>query len=170
MARNERQPRPLLVIERSPIEISLEVLAAVGVMLGTLIIAQAWPTIPNTIPIHFGISGKPDDWGSKEILWLFPLLCLVMDVGFLFLSRYPHEFNYPHPITLENAPRQYQLARLLLAWLKTEVIWLFAFIDWQIIQAASGTITTLNMGLFLVMVLVIFGTVGFYLRQSYLAR
>jgi len=170
MARKEHQPRPVLVIERSPIEIVLEVAAAVGVVLGILIVAQAWSTLLNTIPLHFGISGKPDSWVNKWNLWLFPLLCLAIDVGFLLLSRYPQAFNYPYPITEQNAPRQYQVARLLLVWLKTEIIWLFAFVDWEVVQATSGNITQLNMQWFLAMLLLIFGTVGFYLRQAYLAR
>ena len=30
-----------------------------------------YPKMPRTIPIHFGVSGQPDNWGPKSMLFLF---------------------------------------------------------------------------------------------------
>lgn len=35
-----------------------------------------YPTLPETIPIHFNIVGEPDGWGHKSIILIMPLLIL----------------------------------------------------------------------------------------------
>ena len=35
-----------------------------------------YPTLPETIPIHFNIVGEPDGWGHKRIILIMPLLLL----------------------------------------------------------------------------------------------
>ncbi|HEY9701253.1 MAG TPA: DUF1648 domain-containing protein [Allocoleopsis sp.] len=58
--------RPILPIERSPLELLLEIIAALGVFTGIIIIAKYWPALPDIIPVHFGITGRPDNWGNKS--------------------------------------------------------------------------------------------------------
>lgn len=33
-----------------------------------------WPDLPDRIPTHFGIDGKPDAWGKKESIFLLPVI------------------------------------------------------------------------------------------------
>lgn len=44
--------------------------------------AEAWPRIPERVPIHFGASGLPDGWAEKSVasVFLVPILALVMAV------------------------------------------------------------------------------------------
>ena len=162
-----RNNRPILPIERSPLELFLEIIAFLGVLAGIIIIAKYWPVLPDIIPVHFGITGKPDSWGNKSIILIFPLLALIMDVGYIILSNYPHTFNYPVRITPENAAKQYKLARDLLLWMKIEMIWMFAFIDWQIVQVSLGNMPKLSAELLFIILAVIFGTTGFYFWKAY---
>jgi uncharacterized membrane protein len=131
--------RPRLTVPRTPLETWCE-LAAVFMLLAACVMpASAWASLPPEIPVHFGISGSPDRWGGKEMLLIF-----VVVPGFLYtlmtiLSRFPHTFNYPVPITVANAARQYQLARELLAKLKLAILTMFAYIEWQVIEVGRGT-------------------------------
>lgn len=102
--------RPILPIPRSPSAAVLEIVAVAGTVLSVALLVQSWKALPPVIPVHFGISGKPDGWGAKPTLWLFPALSAAIYVGLTVLSRFPHTFNYPVPITEENALQQYRLA------------------------------------------------------------
>lgn len=44
--------------------------------------AEAWPRIPERVPVHFGASGLPDGWAVKSVasVFLVPILGLVMAI------------------------------------------------------------------------------------------
>lgn len=170
MTKPEPRPRPVLDLARSPWEWVLEVVTGVGMIVCVGIVVQAWEALPERIPIHFGISGRPDGWGSKEAIALLPVVGLVLEGVLTLVNLYPHTWNYPVPITEENARVQYQLGRSLLVWMKAELIWLLALILWQQVQVAVGQGETMNNGSIFTGLIVIFGTVGVYLWQAYRAR
>jgi uncharacterized membrane protein len=119
-------------------QLVFEIAAVCALVLHIVIVFQAWWTLPDQIPAHFGITGQPDRWGSKKEIWLLPALSVVIYVGMTVLSRYAPKFNYLWEITPANAARQYQLARSLVTALKAEVIALFAIISWQSIRVAMN--------------------------------
>ena len=52
----------------------LGLVAAVFVMA-----AAAWPTTPDRVPLHFGLDGRPDGWGSRAAgLTLFPAVAVFL--------------------------------------------------------------------------------------------
>ncbi len=162
--------RPILAIPRSPAAAVLEIVAVAGTVLSVALLVQSWKALAPVIPVHFGISGKPDGWGAKQVVCLFPALSAVLYVVLTVISRFPHTFNYPVPITSENAARQYQIACELLSWLKAELICLFGWIAWGTIQVALGKADGLGVGFAPAVMLLIFGTTGFYFWQAYRAR
>jgi len=166
----KQEKRPVLDIPLFPLEKTLEFVAAMGLLASVIIIIKFWPILPHTIPTHFGVSGKPDGWGSKETIFLLPSIgILLIYIPITLLSRYPHIYNYICPITEQNAVEQYYLARLLLRWMKAEIIWLFAGLEWMTVQNALGK--TEGLGLLTWMPLVIiFGTIGIYMYKSYQAK
>ena len=47
-----------------------------------------YASIPHTVPLHFGLNGKPDRYGSKEeLVWVNVLLSAV-SLGVYFLIRF----------------------------------------------------------------------------------
>jgi len=62
---------------------------------------NAYPDLPERIPLHFGLNGEPDRWGSPSLLsWLMLPLIGVATVVFLYITaavvpRYPKSFNVP---------------------------------------------------------------------------
>ena len=115
-------------------------------MLSVALSVQSWKALPPVIPVHFGISGKPDGRGAKSAVCLFPALSAVLYVVLTVISRFPHTFNYPVRVTQENAARQYQIACELLSWLKAELICLFGWSEWGTIQVALGKAEGLGVG------------------------
>lgn len=167
---DNKSSRPILYLPHSPFQAFLEIAALVGLVLSFLTLLRSLPALPASIPIHFGLSGKPDAWGDRQTLWLFPGLNVVLYLAVTITSQFPHTFNYPVAITPENAFKQYQIAFNLLLWLKLEIIWLFAFIEWKMIQVAVGASQGLGVAFAPAMLLLICCTSGFYLWQAYRAR
>ncbi|MBD1927934.1 DUF1648 domain-containing protein [Trichocoleus sp. FACHB-90] len=170
MTRNPSNQRPILTIARSPISWMLEIAAVAGIFCIIVITLQSWANLPNNIPIHFEMGGKPDATGSKKLIWLFPSLSILVYVAFTVLRHFPHTFNYIWGITEQNVAKQYQLAINLLDWNKAEFMWIFAFIEWQIIQVSLGHSAKFNAAFFPVVLLVFFVTNGLYFWQAYQAR
>jgi uncharacterized membrane protein len=163
-------PRPVLQIPKSSLEIGLEAAAALGMLTMFYVTIKSWPLLPETIPHHFGASGKPDAWGSKWTLWLLPGISLVLYIGLTVLSRYPHIYNYPWPITEKNAAAQYHLARTLIAALKAEIVLIFAYLLQQAIQVALGKAEGLGIAFLPIFLILIFGTIGIYFVKANQAR
>ncbi|MGL5062797.1 MAG: DUF1648 domain-containing protein [Microcoleus sp.] len=162
--------RPILSLGISPLLVAGEFAAAIAILVSVAIIIRFWAVLPDRIPIHFGFSGQPDNWGDKLTIWIMPAVAAIMFVVLAAVSRYPHTFNYPVPINSENARKQYLLARGLLVALKAEMCWLFAFVVRQQILVALGNAQTFSVELVWGSIFLIVGTVGLYLLRAYLNR
>lgn len=121
----------------SPLQIAYEVVAVSGLLFNMALITRAWASLPSTIPVHYGFSGRPDAWGGKMDLLELPVVSILLYVGLTWLARYPHKLN-PWTITERNAERLYRLAKSLVGAVKCLLVWLFTVISWQTIRVAMG--------------------------------
>jgi hypothetical protein len=48
----------------------LWVLAFLAIGFSLLVLATTWRSIPQSVPSHFGISGRPDRWNGRWVLFL----------------------------------------------------------------------------------------------------
>jgi uncharacterized membrane protein len=163
--------RPILPIRRTLLEKWLEALTALGLI--ALIAMTIWGyfALPAVIPTHYGLSGAPTAYGGKGSLALLPLVSICLVVLLTVLSRFPHLYNYPWPITSENAPRQYALGRLLLRWMMLEIVWMFCGLQGLIIQSAHSHQSPEAIVLFIpAMLLTLVVTIILYLRAAARAR
>jgi hypothetical protein len=162
--------RPVLLLNRSPVDILLEILAGAGLvwMLGTVILS--WSSLPVSVPSYFGAGGEPDAWGSKWTFIILPLIGVALYVGLTVLTRYPHRYNYPWPITKENAERQYRLARAFLTLLKAEGIWFFGYLKMEAVEVAHRRSDGLGPEFLPIFLLTTFGSIGLYFFISYRTR
>jgi uncharacterized membrane protein len=148
----------------------LQILALIGFVAGLAVIITKYPSLPETIPIHFDIQGKADNFALKHWLWSAPVVSAALYALLTVVSQFPQITNYPVAITSENAPRQYELMQLFMGLLKTELVWIFAFIQWQVVRAASLPGFPFNSFVVLSPVVVIFATVGWYIWRAYQLR
>lgn len=136
--------RPKLHIPRTRLEIVLEVLG-LAAMAGLVVFAlRAWPTLPASVPVHFAVDGEVDAWGGKGSLLALLGLCFVFYAGLSVLERFPHIYNYPVPVTVENAPRLYLLGRQLMLALKVLISVSFAALFAAVVLVAQGEWATLT--------------------------
>lgn len=163
-----REPaRPVPRPPRSRGEWVLEALAVAAVLASLAMVIYYWPVLPESVPRHFDAAGKPVAWSGKGSLFLWPAIGLVAYGVLTRLSRSLRNFAFPWPITEENAPRQYRLARTTLVWIKTVTVVHFALVEWRTVQVALGKAGGIGAGnvplLFTVMLA---GVLYFYHRAS----
>ncbi|PAX59858.1 hypothetical protein CK510_04970 [Brunnivagina elsteri CCALA 953] len=161
---------PVLMVPLTQQDKLLNKIAIAGFVALFLVAVYGTFVLPDTIPVHFGFNGRVNGWGSKSILWILPGLGLFIYGLLTLIARSPHNFNYLVEITEHNAFRQYQIATSTLNWLKTELVWIFAFMEWKIFNLATVENPSLGIWFLPAILLIIFGTIGYWLRQSFLAR
>lgn len=162
----DKYKRPVIKLPLSLFEKIFESLAAAGLFISIFLIINYWSSLPAQVPSHFGISGLPDDWSGKSILIILPIISFFLYILLTFAGRIPHLGNYVVPITIENAERQYRLARQFLSILKAELIWVFTLINWAAIGVALERCEGLGVLFLPVFLVIVFGTIGLYVYKS----
>ena len=132
------------------------------------LILQTWAALwgpdhlPDRVPTHFDAAGTPNAWGSPAGILLLPVVAIFVYVLITVVARFPQSFNYPVRATPLNIERLRSVTLDMLAWIKAEIGWLFAVLQWAFVRAAEtgdGSLFPRIMPVFLV---VIFGTLGLY--------
>lgn len=57
-------------------------------LLSFVVVCVSFAFLGDTIPTHFGPNGKPDQYGSKYFLLLFPVVGLIICAAMLLVSKY----------------------------------------------------------------------------------
>lgn len=70
--------------------------------------------LPDRIPIHWNLAGEADGYGGKMTILLIPVMSVLFYIGFAYIVKRPHTFNYLQKLTPENYKEQYLNARKLL--------------------------------------------------------
>ena len=140
-------------------------LALLGVLYWITYAAMNGPDrLPDRIPTHFAISGQPNAWGSPAILWLLPLVGTGVYLLITLLSRIRfRSYNLPVRVSENNLPFIQDKTSDLVSWIKVEVLCLFCYIQWGIIQAARLREFRLSAAVIPVFLAGLFGTLGWYL-------
>lgn len=157
--------RPVLKIKQTPIEKILNIIAFVIFLGSILYILFEWSSMPNEVPGHYNAIGEVDRWGRKGELWIVPFVGLVLWVGLSILEKFPHIHNYSN-LTEDNAEQQYKNSRLMLNFLKNEILLIFAYINWKDIQVAKGQAESLGICFLPIFLIIIFGTLIFFVLRS----
>lgn len=159
--------RPIIRdLERSGIDITLEVLGLIGILFLIGLSAYYYPHLPNLIPQHFNWKGEPDGWGSKSFLLTMPIIGVALFALLTVLSRFPHVFNYPWAITELNARRQYAISRQLLSVVKLVLIATFSYITWSMIGTALGQQHGLGLTFLMVEPALLLVIIGLYFYRA----
>jgi len=93
-------------------------------LLPYLYLSQIWSSLPDQVPTHFGIDGKPNDYSSKYMLAIFPAL---FGLGFYAICLFAPKIDPKKRI--EQMGEKYYSLRLLLGGF-------FSFMVFYIIYAA----------------------------------
>lgn len=93
--------------------------------------------LPERIPTHFDLTGHPDGYSSSTFIVIVPFVALILYMVITIVGRYPALTHYPVEVTPENRSRLESLALGMMAWLKVEMVGIFACIQITLIQSAS---------------------------------
>ncbi|MGO9336946.1 MAG: DUF1648 domain-containing protein [Terracidiphilus sp.] len=138
-------------------------LEAIGIAFLALLAWITWSALngpnplPQRIPTHFNAMGEPNAWGSPATLWLLPAVAAFVFLLISVVSMFPAAFNFPVRSTPMNRPRLVALTLQMMAWVKVELVSLFLYIQWSIIESVRQVHAALSpviVPLFLVAVFV----------------
>jgi uncharacterized membrane protein len=119
--------------------------------------------LPGRIPTHFDIAGQPNAWGSPEFLWILPMVGLGLYLLLTALASVQfRSYNLPVRVTETNLPFIQQKTSEIVAWTKTEMLCLFAYIQATLIHGARLGHFRLAPTTVPVFMAVIFATVGWH--------
>lgn len=109
------------------------------VLLGPALVWTHYARLPDEIPVHFGLTGRPDRWGPRRMIWLVPAVSAAMYLMFAVVQRLPGP----------------SLTKLLMHLLQIETLGLFVSISWSQIQVALGRATRLVPAFWILFALVV---------------
>jgi uncharacterized membrane protein len=153
------EKRPKLKISLSWKEKILILISTLCVIAMWVYLYISWSNLPSIIPIHFGITGAPDRFGNKTSVFLLPIIASIMHILLVVLSKIPHCFNYPVSVTEKSAEVLYKIGKELILLLDMELSLMFLIILREDIRLAIGNTGGLGIGIILISMAVILGTV-----------
>ncbi len=83
--------RPKIKIEPEPIDRIVESIGVIGIILLIGLPVFYYSSLPDIIPKHYGLSGEPDGFSGKGIIWTLPAIGLVRDLP---IQIYKRELNH----------------------------------------------------------------------------
>jgi hypothetical protein len=159
--------RPKIKLNLSKADNAIELVSKIMLLFMWGLTMYAFLKLPAIIPIHFSGEGKVDNFGSKNFLFILPVLATVIYFGLSQLNKFPHIFNYLIIITEENAERQYTIATRMLRYLKLAILVIFSIVILFSYQTSIGAKDGLGVWFLpLVFILILLPTIIF-LSQSF---
>ncbi len=137
---------------------------------GSLADALALILPDRECPIHFGLTGQPDGFGSKTILLVLPATAIVLYLALTVVARYPAYFNFPVPVTDLNRQTLRDLAVDMLGWLKAEIVWIFAWLTMAAVSTAIGNGSGLGAAFAPVSIGVVAATIAMFCYRMFQTR
>lgn len=148
----------------------LEAISLMGLVGMIILLVSYYAHLPETIPVHFKATGQPDGFGSRNMLWILPGSAAVIYILITIGIRHPDKFNYPVPLTSENAQRQYENSKMMLRSVKAIVILLFSYIVLMSVLNGLNRATGLGVYFLPVFIVTLLGTIGFFLYRTFQLR
>lgn len=128
--------------------------------------------LPETIPVHFGLEGKPDRWGGRGNLLVVPIISIFICSIFWGVRKIPADFyNMPTPLTPENRERQVRNTHEMLAMLAVVTLIFMDWTLWDWVRSAANTeLVRSKIAPIIFMVISLVGTTIYYVRRAYVLK
>ncbi len=154
--------RPIIFINKGAIDSILDYTSLVIILFIWGFTFINYKHLPDVIPTHFNSNGVEDDYGSKNTIWILPIISTAVFILFTVLNKFPHQFNYMVKITADNAEKQYRLATRIMRILKFNISLLFFCIIIKVVGSSLDKNSSLEWWLIPLLLLTII-TPTFYL-------
>lgn len=128
-------------------------------------VISQWSILPAEVPSHYNIKGEPDDWSRKSFIFFPPAIGMVLWLPLSILEKYPHVHNHIR-LTTENVERVYKNSIMMLNFIKNEMLLIFAFLSFNDVYVATGKGSIFGIWGLPIILLVVFGTLAFFIIRS----
>lgn len=129
--------RPEIQLKFSWSDRILEIICGLLLFLQWFMVIYHFSLLPNIIPTHFNASGEADDFGSKNTIFILPVVATILYLFLTILNRYPHKFNYSAEITSDNVHAHYSLSTKMMRWIKVLIVLIFSILIFTTIQTGN---------------------------------
>ncbi|HSI66084.1 MAG TPA: DUF1648 domain-containing protein [Planococcus sp. (in: firmicutes)] len=157
--------QPVIDFERTAFARFLDFLAIIVFSWVMIYLILQWSALPEEVPMHFDASGVPDGSGPGWTIYLLPLIGFALWLGMAFLEKRPQIHNYLN-LTEENMEKQYRNSSLLVNVMKNQILIFFSYLSWEIFQLAQGARETLGWMAVPGFMVVLFGSIFFFIVRS----
>jgi uncharacterized membrane protein len=146
---------------------SLVFLAILIAIINLVYAAYSFANMPDIIPIHFGIDGKPNGWGEKYTIFFIPIINLTLVVFMASVRKHPFSYlNLPIKVSNNNLEERVKLGKQLLDLISVAISILFFFVELHIVKSSQNPISS-NRLFFVIfsIVVAILGLSAFYTKK-----
>lgn len=138
-------------------QIALEIIGIL-LLLGMIIfVCIKWSQLPDQIPGHYDSKGVINRWGSKNEIFIVPIVSVVLYASMTLISFFPSLWNIPISANNKNKEAVYRCTRSLLILTNIEMLGMFFFMTYN--QANSQALPA---DFLPVTMVIIFGTLTFF--------
>lgn len=130
--------RPRIKVPFETVDVIIEFISITLLILMWVYCIVNYMELPDTIATHFNGAGEPDGYGSKQTVWVIPIIATVMYIGLFILNKYPHMHNYMVNITEENALKNYKFSTRIVRVVNFLCVLLMTYITYMIVESAFG--------------------------------
>ena len=159
--------RPKIKLEFTTFDKTLEILGWTSLLAIWALIIANYTNLPEVVPIHYNVSGQADRFGAKGNVLILPIIATAIFIGLTILNKFPHVFNYPTNITVDNALRQYTNATRMMRYLKFIIVAIFGLIVFQTFRNVYGQTNGLGVWFLPLTLALIFIPLTYFVIKSY---
>ncbi|WP_314036258.1 DUF1648 domain-containing protein [Dietzia sp. CH92] len=132
--------RPAAEYVTGPVTRGLRLVSLAAIVAVSAYLLVRYPTLPETVPIHFTFRGEADGFGARSsLLWLAGVM-LAMGSLIAWLSTRPRVLNYPGEVTEANAQRLYREGERMMVWVLAGVAVVYLGIVLQTFADAGSAV------------------------------
>jgi len=116
--------------------------------------------LPSRVPTHFDAAGNANAWGPPSTLWLLPVVAVALYLFITVISLLPTRIRSAVKLSPECRSHLEALTHQMVAWIKLEMICLFAWIQWSILQSlrqGEGSLSPIAVPVFIAAILATMG-------------
>ena len=145
-------------IERNALDILESIVSILSIVGVAVYLILAWKTIPDQIPGHYNALGEVDRWSNKSELIVLPIISVLLYGLITLIERYPQIWNTGVRVTEENRAAVYRLLKSMIA-----VVKMFTLLMFASLTMISSLGLNLPMWYLLVFLVVLFGTIVYFI-------
>lgn len=168
--RDNLSQRPKIEVPKTHWDYVADALAILGALGAAWLLLITWVPLPDDFPYTLLPGGEPVAVDDRWIVTLPLSMAIVNYVMLRLMTRIPYYFNYPWPITPENAVIQYRLSRSMVFWLNAIVVWMLLLIVWSQIRVSLGQTDSFPVVLVVGSLVLIHVVLGLFIYRAYQNR